>query len=135
MVSYFREASNSPYYVHDERGLRVLAVIPGTPAEAMGIAAGEILHKVNGQSVRTKDELYAALHVNSAFCKLEVLNHEGQIKFAQRARYAGEHHQLGVVLAPDEKAGYYAASGAASLFDLIMRTRTARQRETSSRTL
>ena len=37
--------------------------------------------------------------------------------------------------APDEKAGYYAASGAASLFDLIMRTRTARQRETSSRTL
>ncbi|QYR22133.1 PDZ domain-containing protein [Paenibacillus sp. sptzw28] len=135
IVSFFREAANSPFYVHDESGLRVLAVIPGSPAEAMGISAGEILHKVNGVSVRTKDELYAALHVNSAFCKLEVLNHEGQVKFIQRARYAGEHHQLGVVLAPDEKAGYYAESGAASLLDLIMRTRTARQRETSSRTL
>src|SRR4029079_19150000 len=117
------------YYVHDERGLRVLAVIPGTPAEAMGIAAGEILHKVNGQSVRTKDELYAALHIDSAFCKLEVLNHEGQIKFVQRARYAGEHHQLGVVLSPDDKADRYAVASPASLFDLFRQSRAAKSRQ------
>ncbi|WP_308636622.1 PDZ domain-containing protein [Paenibacillus silvisoli] len=128
-ISYFKEEASSPFYVHDERGLRVLAVIPGTPAEAMGIVAGEVIHKVNGVQVRTKEELYAALHVHSAFAKLEVLNHEGQVKFLQRARYAGEHHQLGVVLAPDDRAGYYAAATPASLLDLLMRKRTAKSRQ------
>lgn len=132
LISFLREEARSPVYVHDDRGLCVLAVIPGTPAEAMGIAAGEILHKVNGVKVRRIEELYAALHVNSAFCKLEVLNHEGHIKFVQRARYAGEHHQLGVILAPDERASYYAAARPASLIDLIRRSRTARERKSSS---
>nr|WP_246628036.1 PDZ domain-containing protein [Paenibacillus oenotherae] len=132
LVSFLKEEARSPIYVHDDRGLCVLAVIPGTPAEAMGILAGEILHKVNGVRVRKIEELYAALHVNSAFCKLEVLNHEGHIKFVQRARYAGEHHQLGVILAPDERAGYYAAARPASLLDLIRRGRLARRREGTS---
>jgi hypothetical protein len=132
LVSRLREAGSSPMYVHDERGLRVLAVIPGTPAEAMGILTGEVLHKVNGMRVRTKEELHQALHINSAFCKLEVLNRDGQLKFLQRARFAGEHHQLGVVLAPDEKAGFYAESAPASLVDLIRRGRTARRRDNSS---
>nr|WP_274654139.1 PDZ domain-containing protein [Paenibacillus humicola] len=126
------EAGRSPRFTHDERGLCVLAVIPGTPAEAMGLQAGEILQKVNGVRVGTKEELHAALHVNSAFCRLEVMNLEGQVKFVQRARYAGEHHQLGVVLAPDEKANYYAAARNLSLIGLLRRGRAARKRETPS---
>ncbi|REE84531.1 hypothetical protein A8990_11466 [Paenibacillus taihuensis] len=128
-ISYFSEETSPPYYVHNDQGLRVLAVIPGTPAEAMGILSGEVLHKVNGARVRTKEELYAALHINSAFCKLEVLNHEGQIKFVQRARYAGEHHQLGVVLSPDDKADRYAVASPASLFDLFRQSRAAKSRQ------
>lgn len=128
-ISYFTEETSPPFYVHSDQGLRVLAVIPGTPAEAMGILTGEVIHKVNGVRVRTKEELYAALHINSAFCKLEVLNHEGQVKFVQRARYAGEHHQLGVVLAPDDKADLYAVASPASLFDLFRQKRAAKSRQ------
>jgi hypothetical protein len=134
LVSLYKETTTSPFYIHDEQGLRILAVIPGTPAESMGVLAGEVIHKVNGKRVHSKEELYRALHLNSAFCKLEVLNYEGQIKFVQRARYAGEHHQLGVILAPDDQADYYASSGAVSLFDLIGRRRTARQRDSSTPT-
>ncbi|AJY77593.1 PDZ domain-containing protein [Paenibacillus beijingensis] len=124
-----RERERSPLYVHDERGLRVLGVVPGTPAEQLGIMAGEVLHKVNGRRVRTKEDLHAALHINSAFCKLELFNLEGQLKFTQRARYEGEHHQLGVILAPDEDAGYYAAPAPASLLDLVRRSRAAHRRD------
>ncbi len=123
------EAAQSPLYVHDSRGLRILGIVPGTPAAAMGLVTGEVLHKVNGMHVRTKEDLYEALVHNSAFCKLEVLNLDGELKFAQRARFAGEHHQLGVILAPDEQANYYAASGPASLLELLRSSRTANRRD------
>ena len=123
------EAAQSPLYVHDSRGLRILGIVPGTPAAAMGLITGEVLHKVNGMHVRTKEDLYEALVHNSAFCKLEVLNLDGELKFVQRARFAGEHHQLGVILAPDEQANYYAASGPASLLELLRSSRTANRRD------
>lgn len=128
--SKLAESKRTPLYVHDTRGLRILGIVPGTPAEAMGLAAGEVLHKVNGSRVFTKEELYSALAINSAFCKLEVYNIAGELKFVQRARFAGEHHQLGVILAPDEQANYYAASGPASLIGLIRGMRAANRRGT-----
>jgi hypothetical protein len=126
-----QEAARSPLYVHDSRGLRILGIVPGTPAAAMGLETGEIIHKVNGVRVRSKEELYEALVQNSAFCKLEVMNLAGELKFAQRARFAGEHHQLGVILAPDEQANYYAASGPASLLELLRSSRTSNRRGTA----
>ena len=123
-----RERQLTPRFVHDERGLCVLGVVPGTPAEELGLEAGEVLHKVNGRRVRTKEDLHEALHVNSAFCKLEVFNTEGHLKFVQRARFAGEHHQLGVILAPDEDAGYYAAPAHVSVLGLLRRSRAASKR-------
>ncbi|MNJ56061.1 Cell division topological determinant MinJ [compost metagenome] len=79
-------------------------MLPGSPAAELGIQVGETIIKVNGIPVPTKEELHAALRMNSAFCKLEVRNLAGESKFLQRAIYAGEHHQLGAILAPDDKA-------------------------------
>ncbi|MCS7459924.1 PDZ domain-containing protein [Paenibacillus doosanensis] len=106
--SRYDESRRSPIFVHDGRGLKVLGVLPGSAAEELGIVPGEILHKVNGFPVKTKQELHQAMQVNSAFCKLEVLNLEGESKFLKRAIFSGEHHQLGILLAPDQDALYYA---------------------------
>lgn len=125
-----RESEGTPLFVHDQRGLMVLGVVPETPAAQMGLQSGEILHKVNGARVRTKEELYDALHRNSAFCKLEVLNHEGEQRFVQRSRYAGEHHQLGVIIAPDDSADYYVEPSPGSLIGMLWRSRATKRRET-----
>ncbi|MEK3885182.1 PDZ domain-containing protein [Paenibacillus sp. PL2-23] len=130
--SRLAEQSAKPLYVHDSRGLRILGIVPRTPAAAMGLLPGEVLHKVNGVRVSTKEELYDALALNSAFCRLEVFNNEGELKFAGRARYAGEHHQLGVILAPDEQANYYAADGAATLLELLRNRRARNRRDVST---
>ncbi|ALS26125.1 serine protease [Paenibacillus sp. 32O-W] len=127
-----QESTAAPLYVHPPEGLRILGVVPGTPAEAMGLMSGEVLLKVNGMSVRTRDDLYRALHLQSAYAKLEVLNRDGQQKFVQRARYAGDHHQLGVILAPDDQAGYYVEPGAVSALGLLRRRRDAKRRETAA---
>lgn len=120
------EARKQPLYVHDERGLKVLAVLPGSAAEAMAIAPGEVLRKVNGMQVRTRSELHAALRENPAFCKLEVLDLQGEVRFLSRTLYAGQHHQLGLVLCPDDEAPYMAIPGPTGLWALL-RTRRARR--------
>jgi hypothetical protein len=116
VLSRSREKVRSPRYSQDGTGVKVLAVLPGTPAAELGFQSGEVIKKVNGAVVRTKEELHAALGLQSAFCKLEVVNRDGHVKFLQRARYAGEHYQLGLILAPDEEVEYVAAPRSSSIW-------------------
>jgi hypothetical protein len=111
-----REAGRPPLYAPDGSGVRILAVLPGTPAAELGLLAGETIRKVNGLPVWSEDDLHAAIQRQPAFCKLEVLNREGHVKFLQRARYAGEHHLLGLILAPDDDAQYVAVPDSDSLW-------------------
>jgi len=111
-----RETGKEPTYVQDGTGVKVLAVLPGTPADELGLQAGERIRKVNGAVVRNKTELHAALQLQSAYCKLEVANREDQVKFLQRARYEGEHYQLGLILAPDDDVEFVAAPRSASIW-------------------
>lgn len=116
LLGKVRESGRPALYSHDGSGVRILAVLPGTPAAELGMLAGETITKVNGMTTITKEDLHAALQLQSAFCKLEVVNREGHLKFLQRARFAGEHHQLGLVLAPDDEVDYVAVSDADSLW-------------------
>jgi hypothetical protein len=99
--SDWEEASKSALFVHNEKGLKILAVLPGSAASELGLMAGEIIHKVNLIPVFTKQGLHQAMQVNSAFCRMEIINLEGYSKFVSKAIYAGDHHQLGIILAPD----------------------------------
>lgn len=129
--SRFEELNRSPVFVHPTRGLKVLAVLPGSPAAELGIGAGEVIYKVNGTPVNTKEQLHSGLRMNPAFCKLEVLNQQGESKFLQRAIYAGDHHQLGVILAPDDDAPVALRAKPLSLLELFSPRRGATERKGS----
>jgi hypothetical protein len=119
----WEESKRQPLFVHDNRGLKVLSVLPGSPAAELGIRAGEIIEKINGLRVSTKDELRLALQANPAYCKIELLNLEGQTRFAGRAVFDGDHHQLGILLCPDEDARYVVEERQrVSLISLLVRT-------------
>jgi len=118
------EALAAPYFVHDGRGLKVLAVVPGSPAAELGIEPGHVLRKVNGIPVRDRAELHAAMRMNAAFTKLEVANRDGESRFLQRALYANEHHQLGIVLCPDEHALYVVEFEEGGLFSFLRSRRS-----------
>ncbi|MFK0524665.1 PDZ domain-containing protein [Paenibacillus illinoisensis] len=117
--SGFEEQHRSPVYVHPVHGLKVLGIIPDSPAAELGIEAGETLYKVNGVMVDSPEELHRALRMNPAFCKLEVRNHQGESKFMQRAIYEGEHHQLGVLMAPDSHDAWAVQLRPLTLFHII----------------
>ncbi|UFJ40003.1 PDZ domain-containing protein [Brevibacillus humidisoli] len=114
-----REQALPPYFIQSSKGIKVMAVIPNTPAEELGILPGEIIVKVNGISVRDKEQLYPALQANPAFCKMEVLTYQQEVKFLQCAVYAGNHHQLGIIVVPDQETQYYMDIRKLSLVQLL----------------
>lgn len=114
------ERRRSPVFVQPPGGLKVLAVLPDSPAAELGILPGETLLKANGTLVRNEKELHEALRQNPAFCKLEIQNASGESKYLQRAIYDGDHHQLGVIFAPDPDRGETVSEKSPSLFAILM---------------
>lgn len=101
------ERNRSPIYVSGAGGIKILGILPGSAAESMGLAVGETVLKANGERVESRDELHQAMRLNSAFCKLEVANLDGQSKFVSTPLFEDQHHQLGLLLAPDHKTLFY----------------------------
>lgn len=87
-----------PYYFNkNERGLKVLAIIPGTPADRLGILAGETIVKVNRKKINTMDEFYYGLQDSGAYFRLEIIGDNGEIRYVQSALYEEDHHELGII--------------------------------------
>src|SRR5690606_35144820 len=45
-------------------GVMIVAVLPDSPAEKMGLKTGEVIRKVNGMPVHNELELYKAIQIN-----------------------------------------------------------------------
>ncbi|MDL4839261.1 PDZ domain-containing protein [Aquibacillus rhizosphaerae] len=103
-ISYrfrLKDQLKKPFFSPESAGVLVLGVIPGTPAESIDLLVGERIMKVNGKPVSSEDEFYQALQANSAYCKLDIRDVRGELRFAQRALYQGEHHELGILFAKE----------------------------------
>ncbi|MHA0856193.1 PDZ domain-containing protein [Paenibacillus sp. CMAA1364] len=118
-VSAFEEQQRNSLFVHPSQGLRVLAIVPNSPAQELGIIPGETLLRVNGVMVHSVEQLHSSLRMNAAFCKLEVQNLSGESKYLQRPMYAGDHHQLGVILSPEQSITHVASWRFASIYQII----------------
>ncbi|WP_373457748.1 PDZ domain-containing protein [Paenibacillus wynnii] len=131
-LSALEERTTSPIFVHPQRGLKILAVLPESPAQELGILPGEVLLKVNGTLLTRKAQLHEALRMNPAFCKLEVQNAEGESKYMQRPIYDGDHHQLGIILAPETDEDITIHAYPSSIYGIIgMNAGTSSKREQS----
>ncbi|GIM45358.1 hypothetical protein DNHGIG_09070 [Collibacillus ludicampi] len=117
------ERNRTPLYVHPERGLRILEVLPDSPANEMGLRSGESIVKVNGMEVNTKYDMHVAIDRNPAFVKLEVADMRGEIRLVQKPLYEGERYALGVILVPDEESDHYVRIESIPLWRAIWKKR------------
>lgn len=97
------EKNKAFFFSRRNNGVVILGIVPDSPADKMGLKIGETVTKVNSFPVQDKNQIYKALQRNSAHCKIEVFDDNGEIRFVQRALYEGDHHELGLLLIPDEK--------------------------------
>lgn len=91
------EKGESPLFMQLKKGIKVLATIPGSRGDQLGILPGETILKVNGKIVSNSSEYYEALQQSGAFVKLSVLDANGEVRFLQSAMYEKDHHELGIL--------------------------------------
>lgn len=95
------EQQSRPYFVQVDKGLKILGIIPNSPAARLNLLVGETIVRVNGESVHCVDEFYELLQSSGAFFKLDVIDDAGEIRFVQSAFYENDHHELGIVFITD----------------------------------
>ena len=93
------DRSDVPYFSQGNNGLKILGILPETPAERLGMLVGETIIKVNGIKINTIEEFYTALQSTGAYFKMEVLDDRNEMRFVQGALYEGDHHELGLIFA------------------------------------
>lgn len=80
------------------KGLMIIGVLPDSPSEKMGLRPGEIIRSVNGQSVYNEKELYDAIQLNAAHCRLQIIDRYGEVRLLQQVLYHHDHHRLGLLV-------------------------------------
>ncbi|WP_347548797.1 PDZ domain-containing protein [Pseudalkalibacillus hwajinpoensis] len=98
-----RGKNKAAYFNERNEGLVILGILPESPADQMNLRVGEVISKVNGVSLGRGMDLYTALQQNAAFCKMEVLDFNGEVRFEQKALYNNTHHELGLLFVKDHR--------------------------------
>jgi hypothetical protein len=91
------ENSKPFFYNRQPKGVMIIDILQDSPAEKLALVTGEIITKVNGIEVNDERAFYRALQKNGAYCKLEVIGTNNEIRFTQGALYEGDHHELGIL--------------------------------------
>ncbi|WP_313892519.1 PDZ domain-containing protein [Psychrobacillus sp.] len=98
LVEYKKETAGGFAVSPQSTGVMIAGVLADSPAEKMGLQIGEQIVKVNGQKVMTEQELYEAVQINAAHCRLEVLDFNGELRLRQHVLFRHDHYRLGLLL-------------------------------------
>jgi hypothetical protein len=97
---YYKRTEDRDHYavMRSKKGVMIAGVLPDSPAQKMGLVPGEVIQKINGQFITTESEMYEALQINAAHCKLEVLDHNGEIRLTQHVVHRNDNHKIGLLI-------------------------------------
>ena len=79
-------------------GVVIAGILPDSPGEKMGLVAGECIRAVNGLKVSNEKELYDAIQINAAHCRLQVIGRDGEVRLMQQVIFRHDHHRLGLLV-------------------------------------
>ncbi len=98
IVNAIKENKGNYAVAPQASGVMIVDVLADSPAEKMGLVQGEIIRKVNGLTVTNESELYEAIQVNAAHCRLEVLDHNKEMRLRQHVIFRHDHYRLGLIV-------------------------------------
>lgn len=93
-----KEEKGVPVYTA-EKGAVILAVLPDSPASAMGLGPGDIIRTINGYSIANRHDVLQAISPWAFELLVEV--EDGMTGAKRTARYQGRVPPLGIIFAPE----------------------------------
>jgi len=117
-----REWAGTPLYIAPERGVKLLTVLPNSPAQTAGLDGGWTILNVNGVDVNSRRDLTASLNIFPGLAEIEVVSPDGVTKTVRIHQRLGK---LGLVPVPDatERGTYLKLGGQGFLPRLWARIR------------
>ncbi|MFC0091373.1 hypothetical protein ACFFJI_10750 [Allobacillus sp. GCM10007491] len=101
-ATFVSESGKRSIYSPQPDGIKIVGIIPHSPADEMGLVVGEKIVRVHDQPVSNEHEFYEIMRVNQTYCKLSVKNLDEEIRFVQRPIYQNERHELGLVFVKEK---------------------------------
>jgi len=98
----YTEKKKRPLYTAVQRGVRILEIIPGGPADKMKMKRGEIILNVNGKPVQTEDGIRHILSGSPTFIWMHTEDPSGQIRIYEHKCYPDGVNDLGIIIVPRE---------------------------------
>src|SRR5690606_33645413 len=106
MWSVMAEKNGTPLFGAVRRGLRVLDVLPGSNAQAMGILRGDIILSINNMDIQTEEGINEALKGYPVYTWIKVLR-DGEEKLLEYRCYPDGYNRLGIITVPREREVTY----------------------------
>lgn len=98
IVTSVRERKAQYILAPQSKGIVIAGVIPESPGEKLGLLPGEKIRSVNGRPVHTEKELYDAIQINAAHCRLQIVDRNDEVRLLQQVLYHHDHHRLGILV-------------------------------------
>ncbi|MEK5040784.1 PDZ domain-containing protein [Sporosarcina sp. FSL K6-3457] len=98
IVASLRERKGGFIAAPHPEGVMIAGILPNSPGEKMGLIAGECIRTVNGIQVNNEKELYDAIQINAAHCRMQVIDRNGEVRLMQQVIYRHDHHRLGLLV-------------------------------------
>ncbi|KXG77298.1 Cell division topological determinant MinJ [Fervidicola ferrireducens] len=98
-----KERQSPPLFAPPERGVRVLDLVKGSPAEKMGIEPGDVLLAINGQQIDGEDDIRMIKETRPTYVWLDVIKPDGEFKTVEMTAYPEGIGMLGVLVVPKDQ--------------------------------
>ena len=85
------------YFLHMDEPLKILQIVPGSPAHRLGFRVGDTIKKVNDQPVHSITELNRLLVKTSSFPTFEIISANHEVKNIGNNKYKGDALSLGLI--------------------------------------
>nr|PZN05110.1 MAG: PDZ domain-containing protein [Bacillota bacterium] len=98
-----REKQSTPLFTPPERGVRVLDLVKGSPADKMGIEPGDVLLAINGRPIWAEDDVRIIVETRPTYVWLDVVKPDGEFRTVEMAAYPEGMGMLGVLVVPKNR--------------------------------
>ncbi|MCG0275287.1 MAG: PDZ domain-containing protein [Thermosediminibacteraceae bacterium] len=96
------EKQRPPMFAPSERGVKVLDVVKGSPAEKMGIEPGDVVLSINGRQINEAEDIRKIKESAPWYVWIDVLKSCGEFKTYEMSAYPEGINTLGILIVPKD---------------------------------